>query len=165
MVEKLVQPSTELWTLRNSAALVASGLLSLSSVPTWIATTLAAPVVPTLVALVWDENPLVDAALVSALAVGLTDATNKVAKRIAMRVVKRLTKIAAKRVREHLALAEYLASAEQGKLLVEYARRVPSNLMLKLNEDDSDDEGVGTSWQSPIGPSSGRPLIGRQTGQ
>ncbi|EQC26124.1 hypothetical protein SDRG_16073 [Saprolegnia diclina VS20] len=143
MVQELVQPSTELWTLRNSVALVASGLLRLSPVPTWVATTLAAPVVPTLV---------VDAALVSALAVGLTDATNKAVKHIAMRVVKRLTKIAAKQPKINIklgtkrallyTLAEYLASAEQGKLLVEYARRVPSNLMLKLNEDDCDDEGA-----------------------
>ncbi|KDO30185.1 hypothetical protein SPRG_22144 [Saprolegnia parasitica CBS 223.65] len=196
MVEELVQPSTELWTLRHSSALVASGLLSLSPVPTWVANTLAAPVVPTLVALARDENPLVksssltalglavkvDAALVSAdvvqaLVVGLTDAVNKDVNRTALRVVKRMAKVAPKRVRQHLAalvppifalikspniniklgaerallyvlevatrpetLVEYCASAEQGKLLAEYGRRVLSKL--KVNEDDSDDEGA-----------------------
>ncbi|EQC26746.1 hypothetical protein SDRG_15396 [Saprolegnia diclina VS20] len=38
--------------------------------------------------------------------------------------------------------AERALFAEQGKLLAEYGRHVPSKLKLKLNEDDSDDEGA-----------------------
>ncbi|KDO30184.1 hypothetical protein SPRG_04987 [Saprolegnia parasitica CBS 223.65] len=147
-----------------------------------VATTLAVPVIPTLVALARDENPLVksssftalglavkvDAALVSvdvvqAFAMGFSDTANKVVNRTALRIVKRMAKVVPKHVRLHSGtlvppifaliksptstsssvprtLTEYCASAEQGKLLAEYGRHVLSKL--KVNGDDSDDEGV-----------------------
>ncbi|KDO16468.1 hypothetical protein SPRG_18009, partial [Saprolegnia parasitica CBS 223.65] len=83
-------------------------------------TTLAVPVIPTLVALARDENPLVKsssftalglavkvgAALVSvdvvqALAMGFSDTANKVVNRTALRIFKRMAKVVPKHVHQH----------------------------------------------------------------
>ncbi|KDO22250.1 hypothetical protein SPRG_12089 [Saprolegnia parasitica CBS 223.65] len=131
------------------------------------ATTLAVPAIPTLVALARDENLLVKSSsltalslAVKALVTGFSDTANKVVNRTALRIVKRMAKVVPKHVRQHSGtlvppifaliksptstssstLSEYRASAEQGKLLAEYGRHVLSKL--KVNGDDSDNEGV-----------------------
>ncbi|OQR93727.1 translational activator GCN1 [Thraustotheca clavata] len=121
MVVQLVQSSFEHWPMRHSAALLCQSLLSLPTVPEWVVDSLHSSMFPVLVTLSHDENAQVrstcmntfglvvklDASLVSpelvqAVVVGLTDSGSKDVNRTALRVVKRMAKLAPKRTRSNL---------------------------------------------------------------